>query len=756
MIRVPGQPTPVRVRSRGFVLLAAAALLPLGGGADAGPLEAATADEPQVTQAGATAATDLDPRFAGLGETLRAAGFDALRSRLEPWLAPEAAAGDPARAATARTLLGLAAHAADDPERALELLDGDPAPREIDDWRLHVLADVAAARGALDRARAALDELLERHPESPLRARSIVRRAELAWQARDAAGALDRIGRARAESLPLDDRIALERLAWTIAAERRDTAALRDAARRLLVVAPIEASKMKVVDAVAARGGGSDWRLWLTPDELVQRAAALEQAGVPAGALTTLAAVPAASRGFEWRRIEARALVASGRPTDAFSVLAAAVATGEREQAVLDFERAAAARAAADGASARPLAAEERANWRRIERERLLAVVRAGPGEPGLARKALARLSASYLADGRHEEAVAALRQLVATDPADGSGARPLWERGWEVYRGGDPRRAIAIWSDLEALYPTSVWTRSGSYWTARAHDRLGDRAAARAGYLAILAAHTSDFYARQAALRLAGAEATTAATPAPAPWPVDPRLERARWLSDVGLDALARVELGLVREGAQPRAAAALAGLVASRDGARRESLRELKRAFPELGTALQGNAPAAALALYYPLDFRATVERAAAGEGLPAPVVFGMIHQESGFDPTARSHAGARGLMQLMPATGKETAQKLGLPYSSTRLDDPEYSVRLGTHYFRRMLSMFDGNVELALAAYNGGPGRISRLWRAEGPEAELDRFLEGLSLEESRNYVKRIVVLAESYRSLYPDLG
>lgn len=756
MSRVPRPSTPDRARSRGLVLLAAVALLPLDGGSYDGRLEAATADAPRPALRGAAPGAGLDARFSDFGDSFRAAGFAGLESRIGAWLAPEAIAADPDRAAVARTVLGLAAHAVDDPERAFALLDGAAAPRAIDDWRLHVLADVAAAIGAHERARVALDELLDRHPDSPLRARSIVRRAELAWQARDSAGALERIDRARLETMPLDDRIALERLAWTIAAELRDTVAMREAAHRLLVVAPIEASKMKVVDAVAARGGGSDWRLWLTPDELVRRAAALEQAGLPAGALTTLAAVPTAARGLEWRRIEARALVASGRPTDAFSVLAAAAAAGDEEQAGLDFERARAARAAADGSSARPLAAEERAHWRRVERERLLAVVRADNGDAELARKSLARLAASYLADGRHDEAIAALRQLAAVDPADSSGARPLWERGWERYRAGDPRQAIAIWSDLEALYPTSVWTRSGRYWSARGHDRLGDRAAARAGYLAVLAAHTSDFYARQAALRLAGAEATIAAAPAPAPWPVDPRLERARWLSDVGLDALARAELGLVRESAQPRAAAALSGLVASRDGARRESLRELKRAFPELGTALQGHVPPAALALYYPLDFRATVERAAAGERLPPSVVFGMIHQESGFDPTARSHAGARGLMQLMPATGQETAKRLGLPYSSARLDDPDYSVRLGTHYFRRMLTMFDGNVELALAAYNGGPGRISRLWRAEGPEAELDRFLEGLSLEESRNYVKRIVVLAESYRSLYPDLG
>jgi soluble lytic murein transglycosylase len=164
----------------------------------------------------------------------------------------------------------------------------------------------------------------------------------------------------------------------------------------------------------------------------------------------------------------------------------------------------------------------------------------------------------------------------------------------------------------------------------------------------------------------------------------------------------------------------------------------------------------PERALALYYPLDFRATVEEAARREQLDPAVVFGMIHQESGFDAAAKSRSGARGLMQLMPGTGKEVAKRLGLAYSTARLNDPGYSVRLGTTYFRQVLDRFDGRVELALAGYNGGPGRISRLWQAAGPRPELDRFLEGLSVTESRIYVKRILVLADSYRSLYPDLG
>jgi soluble lytic murein transglycosylase len=129
-------------------------------------------------------------------------------------------------------------------------------------------------------------------------------------------------------------------------------------------------------------------------------------------------------------------------------------------------------------------------------------------------------------------------------------------------------------------------------------------------------------------------------------------------------------------------------------------------------------------------------------------------MVRQESAFDAEARSWAGARGLMQLMPATARELAQRMGLRYSTTRLGDPDYSIRLGTRYFRQVLEMFDGNQELALAGYNGGPYRIKKLWRQAGKDPELDRFLEGLSLEETKTYVKRILLFEDSYERLYAD--
>lgn len=200
----------------------------------------------------------------------------------------------------------------------------------------------------------------------------------------------------------------------------------------------------------------------------------------------------------------------------------------------------------------------------------------------------------------------------------------------------------------------------------------------------------------------------------------------------------------------------AALRGLVLARTGVRRESLRELRKAFPQLATAHQESVPRAALELYYPRPYADQVTRLAGEKSLPASLVFGIVHQESGFDPAAKSRSGARGLMQIMPSTGKELARRLGMSFSTQRLFDPEYSLRLGTTYFRQMLGMFDNRVELALAGYNGGPGRIQRLWREQQSAGEVDRFLEGLTIVESRNYVKRILVLAESYRSLYSDLS
>jgi soluble lytic murein transglycosylase len=243
-------------------------------------------------------------------------------------------------------------------------------------------------------------------------------------------------------------------------------------------------------------------------------------------------------------------------------------------------------------------------------------------------------------------------------------------------------------------------------------------------------------------------------------PWPRHDDFERARWLSDVGLDALALDELEAtvgVGDGSplRRRAALALEARILARAGDRRESIRRIREAFPALGGPLQATVPAAALRLYYPLAHGETIRDQALSRGLEPHLVVGMVRQESGFDAGATSRAGARGLLQLMPATGREVAHRIGLSWSTGKLSEPAYNLALGTAYFQQVLDMFDGNVELALAGYNGGPYRIKRLWR-KAPAGEQDRFLEGLPVPESRIYVKRILLLSDSYRQLYPDLA
>jgi soluble lytic murein transglycosylase len=238
--------------------------------------------------------------------------------------------------------------------------------------------------------------------------------------------------------------------------------------------------------------------------------------------------------------------------------------------------------------------------------------------------------------------------------------------------------------------------------------------------------------------------------------FPSDPRLERAKLLTDLGLDELARREMELVEDEANPRDLLALRALVLGREGKRRESIALLREAFPALGGPQQSTVPEEILRAYYPMDYQETIIAAARANGLPPSLVAGIIRQESAFDPRATSPVGARGLMQLMPPTAREMASRLDVRSPEDGLYDPEYSIELGSAYLKQLLKMFDGNVELAVAGYNGGPNRIQRLWNEAGPSAELDDFVENLGLEESRDYVKRILVLADSYRQLYPEAG
>jgi soluble lytic murein transglycosylase len=137
------------------------------------------------------------------------------------------------------------------------------------------------------------------------------------------------------------------------------------------------------------------------------------------------------------------------------------------------------------------------------------------------------------------------------------------------------------------------------------------------------------------------------------------------------------------------------------------------------------------------------------------------GISRQESSFDPYAISHAGARGMMQLMPGTAREQAGKMGLGYDSYRLiSDPNYNVTIGSAYFQRMLNIWDGNVPLAVASYNAGSGNAGKWVRQYGdPRGKVDvvAWIEAIPYDETRGYVQRVIensVVYDSMRSASPQ--
>jgi len=144
-------------------------------------------------------------------------------------------------------------------------------------------------------------------------------------------------------------------------------------------------------------------------------------------------------------------------------------------------------------------------------------------------------------------------------------------------------------------------------------------------------------------------------------------------------------------------------------------------------------------ALDLRFPLAFVEDFNQRASAQSLAVSELMAIARRESAFSPTARSPVGARGLMQLMPATGRSMARKVGVPVSAKSLDNVEYNITLGSAYYSQLLERFEGNRAVALAAYNAGPNRVKNWLRADLP---LDAWIETIPYRETRNYVKAVL--------------
>ena len=302
----------------------------------------------------------------------------------------------------------------------------------------------------------------------------------------------------------------------------------------------------------------------------------------------------------------------------------------------------------------------------------------------------------------------------------------------------------------IDAMSPAarqeSVWT----YWKARAlmAQRPGDeeRAAARQLYERI--AGTTGFY-EQLALEELGGSVTL--PPPPAPLTEE---EKAAARANPGLNrGLYAILLGLRSEGVREwnyttnlhtPGGMGERELLAAADFA---CQREVWDRCINTSERTKGVIDATQR---FPTPFRSAVVERARGIGLDPAYVYGLIRQESRFVMDARSGVGASGLMQVMPATARWTARKIGLEgFTPQQLYDRDTNITIGTAYLKLALDDFDGSMPLAAAAYNAGPGR-PRNWR-NGPVLDAAIWAENVPFSETRDYVKKVLANTVNYAAL-----
>jgi soluble lytic murein transglycosylase len=328
--------------------------------------------------------------------------------------------------------------------------------------------------------------------------------------------------------------------------------------------------------------------------------------------------------------------------------------------------------------------------------------------------------------------------------------AEAEWLAGWLALRFlHQPNTALRHFTRLHDSVQAPVDRASAAYWAGRSAAALGAPSLAEQWYQ-FAAAVPIAYYGQ-----LAAEELGEAGRPLPDPPPADPlqrtafeRLELVR-VARMLIEAVATEQLTpfLIRLGEQasnPTQVGLVAELAAT--SGRPHLVAQVGRT-----TAYYG-APNHVAA--FPIPEIAGLLRPAPGEPEPA-LLMGVGRQESMFNPWVSSHAGARGLLQLIPRTAFLMARQLGLPYSPGRLvGDPEYNVRLGSHYLKTLLKHYDGEVALAVAAYNAGPRRVDEWIRLHGDPRRRDRsalidWIELIPFDETRNYVQRVLEGHNLYR-------
>ncbi len=321
---------------------------------------------------------------------------------------------------------------------------------------------------------------------------------------------------------------------------------------------------------------------------------------------------------------------------------------------------------------------------------------------------------------------------------------------GWKVraaLRAGDWK---AVHHAINAMSPNMREDSTWTYWKARSllADRPGDEDRAQARVLLGNIAGTSGFY-EQLALEDLGQRITVPPTPAPltaqekAAARANPSLARGLYAISIGLRSEGVREWNYATNMHTPGGMGERELLAAADLACEREVWDRCINTSERTKTATD-------YTQRFPMPFQKAVVAHSQGVGLDPAYVYGLIRQESRFIMDARSGVGASGLMQVMPATARWTAKKIGMTgFTADQINDRDTNITIGTAYLKLALDDFAGSMPMAAAAYNAGPGR-PRSWR-NGPVLDAAIWAENVPFTETRDYVKKVLANTTNYAAI-----
>ncbi|MCP5109914.1 MAG: transglycosylase SLT domain-containing protein [bacterium] len=427
-----------------------------------------------------------------------------------------------------------------------------------------------------------------------------------------------------------------------------------------------------------------------------------------------------------------------------------------------------------------PSADAERYYWlmessRRLGRHATMANVRKRMAEKhpdsGWRLRALRSAGNMYLLANDHANYIPIFTEAVAFAP-DSDAVYCHWKVAWSHYIRRLPS-ALGLFREHLTKFPDSVNAPVALYFLGRLGEKDASQAVAKAWYEEVANEYPNHYYAVLARERLR-TEAVAAAKASDevieflagidfpdrvgqisfeATAANKRRMSRERLLTMAGLYEMAEKELYFA---AKREGGGAVLAMDLARSAVRREdydqSIRYIKALAPDYLSVPVDIAPAAFWRLAFPLRYSEEMEKYGSRRGIELHLLAAVIRQESEFNPRAVSAAKAYGLTQVLPATGRSLARKLGYKsFRTSMLYDPAVNMNMGTYHFREMIDSLEGRTEAALAAYNAGKSRVAR-WLTWGEFREPAEFIETIPFSETRGYVKKVLRNADLYRRIY----